>query len=82
MRAVGIIKMQKQGLLPFDHPTLMELCDAADTKLFAAILHKTHHVLHRLLPPVHESTYNLRQRPHDRTIPLIKNIIFKKTVIN
>ena len=57
---------------------MMELCDAADTKLFAAILHNPHHVLHRLLPPVRESTYNLRQRPHDRTIPLIKNTIFKK----
>ena len=61
---------------------MMELCDAADTKLFAAILHNPHHVLHRLLPPVRESTYNLRQRPHDRTIPLIKNIIFKKTFIS
>ena len=26
------------SLLPCDHPTMMELCDAADTKLFAAIL--------------------------------------------
>ena len=54
------------------------VCDAADSKLFAAILHNPHHVLHRLLPPVRESAYNLRQRPHDRTIPLIKNIIFNK----
>ena len=77
-----VTKMQKQGLLPCDHPTMMELCDAADTKLFAAILHNLHHVLHRLLPPVRESTYNLRQRPHDRMIPLIKNIVFKKTFIN
>ena len=77
-----LTKMQKQGLLPCDHPTMMELCDAADTKLFAAILHNPHHVLHRLLLPVRESTYNLRQRPHDRTIPLTKNTIFKKTFIN
>ena len=77
-----LTKMQKQGLLPCDHPTMMELCDAADTKLFGAILYYPHHVLHRLLPPVRESTYNLRQRPHDRTIPLIKNTIFKKTFIN
>ena len=77
-----ITKMQKQGLLPCDHPTMMELCDAADSKLLAAILHNLHRVLHRLLPPVRESTYNLRQRPYDRTIPLITNIIFKKTFIN
>ena len=66
-----LTKMQKQGLLPCDYPTMMELCDAADTKLFAAILHNPHHVLHCLLPPVRESTYNLRQRPLDRMIPLI-----------
>ena len=36
-----------------------------------------------LLPPVRKSTYNLRQRPHDRTIPLTKNTkYFKKTFIN
>ena len=43
-----LTKMQKQGLLPCDHPTMMELCDAADTTLLAAILHNPHHVLHRL----------------------------------
>ena len=43
-----ITKMQKQGLLPCDHPTMMELWDAADSKLFAAILHNPHHVLHRV----------------------------------
>ena len=30
--------------------------DAADTRVFAAILGNPHHVLHRILPPVREST--------------------------
>ena len=77
-----LTKIQKQGLLPSTHPPLKELCDAADSRLFAEILHNPHHVLHRLLPPVRDQIHNTRQRSHNRQIPLIKNNNFKKTYIN
>ena len=77
-----LTKIKKQGLLPSTHPTMKELCDAADSRLFAEILHNPHHMLHNLLPPVRDQTYNTRRRSHSRIIPLIKNSVFKKTFIN
>ena len=68
--------MQKQGLLPCDHPTMMELCDAADSKLFATILHNPHHVLHRFLPPVRDSDLTIEQSRS------LKILFSKKTFIN
>ena len=44
-----LTKIKKQGLLSPTHPTMMELCDAADSRLFAEILHNPHHVLHNLI---------------------------------
>ena len=40
-----LTKMQNQGLLLCAHPTMMELCDAANSRLFVeAIPHNPHHV--------------------------------------
>ena len=77
-----LTKIKKQGLLSSTHPTMKELCDAADSRLFGEILYNPHHVLHNLLPPVRNQTYNTRWRSHNRMIPLIKDSTFKKTFIN
>ena len=77
-----LTEIQKQGLLSSTHPPLKELCDAADSRLFAEILHNPHNVLHKLLPPVRDQIHNTRQRSHNRQIPLIENNTFKKTYIN
>jgi hypothetical protein len=71
-----------QGFLRPNHPSIASMCDTADDKLFTSILHQPHHVLQHLLPPIYNSTHNLRPRTHNRTIPLIKNTLFKKTYIN
>ena len=68
-----LTKMIKQSLLPSSHPTMKELCDAADSRLFSDVLGDPHHVLHHLLPPVRPNIHNLRRRSHNRIIPLIKS---------
>ena len=52
---------------------MKELCDAADSRLFAEVLHNSHHVLHNYLPPVRDQTYNTRLRSHNKVITFIKN---------
>ena len=59
----------KQGFLSPLHPSFSDICDRADHKLFQALLHNPDHVLHQLLPPVKNITYELRPRAHDREIP-------------
>jgi hypothetical protein len=75
---------KRSGFCPPDLPTFAELCHAADNKLFAAILNNSAHVLNGLLPS--ESTalqhYNLRQRVHDREIPLKCNQLTDFNFIN
>ena len=44
-------KNKEAGLAVTNPPnSMMELCDTADSRLFAEILHNPHHVLHNLLP--------------------------------
>ena len=62
-------KLQQSELLPRDFPTFGELCQLNDQTLFQAVLHTENHVLYHLLPPIKNSNYNLRTRPHNRTIP-------------
>ena len=69
----------KQGFLPPLHPSFSDICDRADHRLFQALLHNPDHVLHQLLPPVKNITYELRPRAHDREIPRNFNSLFKKT---
>ena len=38
----------KQGFLPPQHPSLSDICDSGDHKLFQALLHNPDHVLHQL----------------------------------
>ena len=77
-----LTKLIKQSLLPSSHSTMKELCDAADSRLFSEVLRNHHHILHHLLPPVRHNTHNMRQRSHNRVIPLIKSNTFTETFIN
>ena len=77
-------KVIKQGLLPANHLSFSEICDAADAKLFSSIIKNPNHVLHQLLPPVHTTVYNLRTRAHNRELPdakICKNAAMRKTFI-
>ena len=50
-------------------PSLASVCEAAEKRLFRRIQSDNSHVLHPLLPPVRESLYNLRDRPHNYQLP-------------
>ena len=65
----------KQGYLPPCQPSFDDICMRIDLKLFRSILSN------QLLPPVRENRHNLRPRDHDRSIPDIKDSVFRKTFI-
>jgi len=70
------------GLYPQNGPPLATIVNKADTTLFRKILSNSQHVMHRLLPPVKSTPYNLRPRSHDRLLPvktttLAKNFIYR-----
>ena len=71
----------KQGYLPPCQPSFDDICMRIDLKFFRSILSNPHHVLHQLLPPVRQNHHNLRPRAHDRSIPDIKDSVFRKTFI-
>ena len=50
-------------------PAFSSMCADADKTLFASIRTDSHHVLHKLLPPVAPRTYNLRPRAYNYVIP-------------
>jgi len=43
-----------------------------ESKLFNSVRYNTNRVLHQLLPPEKDIHYNLRQRFHSLTFPLVK----------
>ena len=49
----------------------------ADDVLFSALLLNENHVLHQLLPPLKSTRYNLRNRPHNYTLPIVNNNYIK-----
>ena len=51
-----------------DGPTVSEIIEDADDRLFNSILYNEQQVLHRLLPERHNTNYRLRLRRHDRTL--------------
>jgi len=64
-------------------PDIVELMEEADERLFRSILNNPHHTLHTLLPP--QSTtlqnYQLRQRVHDRQLPVHLGQLIDKNFI-
>ena len=61
-------------------PSVVELCDKADLALFSAVLNNTTHVLHQLLPPTNTHQYSLRNRPHNRCLPIHNTIVSKNFI--
>lgn len=62
-------RAQKWGLYASQGCTIAEIMDAADHKLFQAVLNNSNHTLHGLLPPTITHTHNLRPRVHNRILP-------------
>ncbi|MFZ2538045.1 MAG: reverse transcriptase domain-containing protein [Oscillospiraceae bacterium] len=74
-------KVVKQGLLPSPYKSFSEICIGLDKTLLQSILSNPNHVLHRLLPPVKTSVYNMRARPHNREVPSTKDALHSKTFL-
>jgi len=69
-RLQSVIKKAKRfGYLPSSFCNFSELCADADEKLFFSVRYNPYHVLHQLLPSVKTTSYNLRARSHNFTLP-------------
>ena len=55
-------KARRFGYLPTDFQPLDDLLDASDESLFTSTRYIPQHVLHQLLPPPKQISYNLRSR--------------------
>ena len=51
----------------YDGPTVTQIIEEADDRLFNSIIYYEQHLLHRLLPERHY-TNSLRSRRHDRNL--------------
>ena len=67
---------------PSDMPDIVELMEEADERLFRSTLNNPHHALHALLPPQSTTSqnYQLRQRVHDRQLPVHLGHLMIKTL--
>ena len=81
-RLQSIIKKAiRYGFIPCSFRSLDDLREESDEKLFFSARHNPNHVLHRLLPQPKSISYNLRQRPHNLTLPLDVNSTAKQNFI-
>jgi len=67
--------------LPRNFPDVSCLVDALETNIFNSILRNSNHVLHQLMPPEKMTGYNLRERSHNLTVPLIDNNLLIKNFL-
>ena len=75
-----LLRTHKWGLIN-EIKIIATLVGDLDIKLFSNILGNPAHCLHHMLPPVRQTTYNLRQRPHNRTLPATSTLL-KKNFLN
>ena len=62
-------KAIKYGYYDCNEPDLVQMQELTKRKLFTAIVSNNRHVLHDLLPPLRTSTYSLRPRGHNFSLP-------------
>ena len=70
-------RLKRWGFLGKDFDNFITLCENADDVLFSALLLNENHVLHQLLPPVKPTQCNLRNSPHNYTLPIANNNYIK-----
>ena len=54
-------------------PSLLEICEIREERLFSSILANPDHVLYQFLPPKKHSVCNLLKRGHNRELPQKNN---------
>ena len=62
-------RLRRTGYLKDDFPTAEDMAKLADERLLAAVIRCDHHVLRGLFPPVINTKYHLRPRPHNYSLP-------------
>ena len=77
-RCQSLLNRHKRlGFLGKDFDNFITLCENADDVLFSSLLLNENHVLHKLLLPLKSTQYNLRNRPHNYTLPIVNNNYIK-----
>jgi len=71
----------RSGLCTPETPTLSDLAESIDDTVFERIMHNPYHVIHHLLPPRRELSYNIRQRHHDRQLDIISDQLRSRNFI-
>jgi len=74
-------KARHFGYLPTDFHPLDDLPDASDESLFMSTRYNPQHVLHQILPPPKQITYNLRSRGHGLTLSAIPSEFMRKNFL-
>ncbi|ESN97032.1 hypothetical protein HELRODRAFT_178475 [Helobdella robusta] len=60
-----IQKLIRFNYLPASYPTVTQIFNVLDSRLFKIVENNNNHVIHPLLPPIKTTTHNLRQRKHN-----------------
>ena len=69
------------GLYDSKAPTLSDICERADDRLFNSLLTNPTHALQTILPAVKSQPYNLRKRTHNLTLPKKDHPLIEKNFI-
>ena len=76
-----VTKAKRFGYLPPNYDSFDQLCANADEKLFFNVRYNSNHV-HKLLPSVKCSGYNLRSHHHNYTLPNNNRTLISNNFIN
>ena len=75
-------RCNRLGYCDVDTQSVVEQFQLADETLFERVLNDDRHVLHSLLPPRTEYSYNLRRRQHDyELIPKTRTLNINNSII-
>jgi len=65
-----INRARRWGFYGRAEPNLIDICSKRETDLFTKIISNPYHVLYPLLPPATAHSHNLRERVHQRQLPI------------
>jgi len=78
---VILSKARRFGYLPTDFQPVYDLLDASDESLFTSTRYNPQHVLHQLLPPPKQISYNFHSRGHGLTLSAIPSEFMRKNLL-
>lgn len=74
-------KASRYGFLPGYFRTIDQLFESSDDTLFNSVINNPDHVLCSLLPPPKDTSYNMRKRKHDLTLPTEHSSLQRKNFV-